>query len=105
MAATVEQFDTRAEQMWDALRKANETRLLRMQLKRDIRAGRTSVPDYLLDPPEFIEAMAIDNLLDAIPRWGGVRIGKLLGPLGISTNRPIGQLSLRQRQLIVDRLR
>ena len=108
MAATVTregQFDTRAEQWFGALQKANRVRMLRVQLKRDIRAGTASAADYLLDPPEFIEAMPIDELLDAIPRWGDVRIRKLLGPLGISTSRPIGKLTLRQCMLIAEAIR
>lgn len=107
MAATVTRpkFDTRAEQTWDALRKANETRLMRVQLKRDIRASTTSVVDYLLDPPEFTWNMPVDELLGAQPRWGTVKVGKLLGPLHISTNRRIGKLTPRQRQLLAERIR
>src|SRR5690242_12556726 len=108
MAATVtpeRQFDTRAEQWFGALQEANRVRLLRAELRRDIEARRVHAADYLLDPPEFIDAMPVDKLLTAMPRWGDTRVGKLLAPLHVSPNRPIGEITERQRKLIADAIR
>ena len=48
-----------------ALKRANEVRTARAQLKRDLKAGRRSIHDLLLDPPEYVETMR-----PRIPRRG-----------------------------------
>ncbi len=44
------------DQRMDALSRANEVRVLRAQLKRDLKAGRVSIGALLLDPPACLGA-------------------------------------------------
>ncbi len=56
------------DQRMDALRRANEVRALRAQLKRDLKAGRVSIGALLLDPPPFLETAKVFDMLLALPR-------------------------------------
>jgi hypothetical protein len=62
------------DQRMDALRRANEVRALRAQLKRDLKAGRVWLGALLLDPPPFLETAKVFDMLLALtqarPREG-----------------------------------
>jgi hypothetical protein len=62
----------------DALRRTNEVRALRAQLKRDLKAGRVSIGALLLDPPPFLETAKVFDMLLALPRHGAVKATKIL---------------------------
>jgi len=85
------------QQRLDALRDANDVRSHRARLKRDLKAGRASVVPVLIDPPEWLLTMAVVDLLLAMPRWGRVRVGKLLKQCVVSPSRTVGRLSPRER--------
>jgi hypothetical protein len=59
------------DQRMDALRRANEVRALRAQLKRDLKAGRVSIGALLLDPPPFLETAKVFDMLLALPACVG----------------------------------
>jgi hypothetical protein len=107
MAATVtpEQFNRTAEQRWAALQNANRIRLLRAQLKRDVKAGRASAADYLLDPPEFVLGMEVYDLLIAVPHKGRVKVTKALGRCRISPHRQVGRLTVAECARIAEAIR
>jgi hypothetical protein len=65
------------DQRMDALRRANEVRTLRAQLKRDLKAGRVSIGALLLDPPPFLETAKVFDILLALPRHGRVKATKM----------------------------
>ena len=88
-----------------ALRRANEVRTLRAQLKKDLAHGRVSVVDVLLEPPEWAETMHVIDLLLAVPKYGRVKVNKVLRQMTISPAKTIGGLSTRQRTELVSRLR
>ena len=46
-------------QRMEALHRANEIRTRRAQLKRDLKGGRMSIHDLLLEPPEFVETAKV----------------------------------------------
>jgi hypothetical protein len=85
------------DQRMDALRRANEVRALRAQLKRDLKAGRVSIAALLLDPPRFLETAKVFDLLLALPRHGRVKATKLLQNSRVSPSTTFGGLSERQR--------
>lgn len=89
-------------QRMDALGRANEIRSRRAQLKRDVKAGRESVPVLLVSPPDYIETMKVFDLLLVIPKYGRVKVNKLLSRCRISPSKTIGGLSARQRQELVE---
>jgi len=89
----------------DALQRANSIRTARAQLKRDLKAGRMSIHDLLLEPPEFIETAKVFDMLLAVPKYGRVKVNKILQTCRISPSKTIGGLSERQRTELVSMLR
>ena len=88
-------------QRMDALQKANVIRTRRAQLKRDLKAGRVSIP-ALLDPPEFLETAKVFDMLLAVPKYGRVKANKILQTCRISPieddRRPLGSSACRARR-------
>jgi hypothetical protein len=89
----------------DALQRANEIRSRRAQLKRDLKAGRTSIHDLLLSPPDYLETAKVFDMLLAVPKYGRVKVNKILVTCRISPSKTIGGLSERQRTELVSLLR
>ena len=65
-------------QRMDALARANQIRIERAQLKRDLKAGRRSIHSLLLDPPEYVETAKVFDMLLAVPKYGRVKVNKIL---------------------------
>jgi hypothetical protein len=89
----------------DALQRANEIRTKRARLKRDLKAGRAQIQGLLLDPPEFLETAKAFDLLLAVPKYGRVKVNRILTQCRISPSKTIGGLSQRQRNELVSYLR
>jgi len=92
-------------QRLDALQRANDIRTRRAQLKRDLKAGRTSIHRLLMDPPGYVETAKVFDMLLAVPKYGRVKVNKVLGQCRISPSKTIGGLSERQRGELVAMLR
>ena len=93
------------QQRMDALARANTIRTRRAQLKRDLKAGRTSIHDLLLEPPEFVETAKVFDMLLAVPKYGRVKTNRILNQCRISPSKTIGGLSQRQRTELIGLLR
>lgn len=93
------------EQRMVALRRANEIRTRRAQLKRDLRAGSVDVADVLADPPEYVRAAKALDILLAVPGVGAVKARALLRGLRISDSKTVGGLSGRQADALVAHFR
>ena len=89
----------------DALQRANEIRTRRAQLKRDLKAGRKTIQELLLDPPGYLETAKVFDMLLAVPKYGRVKVNKILTTCRISPSKTIGGLSERQRTELVAQLR
>jgi hypothetical protein len=92
-------------QRMDALRRANDIRTRRARLKRDLKAGRTNIHGLLLDPPEFLETAKVFDLLLAVPKYGRVKVNRILTQCRISPSKTVGGLSERQRNELISFLR
>ena len=92
-------------QRMDALRRANEIRTRRAQLKKDLKAGRVSIHTLLKEPPEYVETAKVFDMLLAVPKYGRVKANKVLQQCRISPSKTIGGLSERQRTELVGLLR
>ena len=92
-------------QRMDALKRANEIRTQRARLKRDLKAGRTQIHGLLLDPPEYLQTAKVFDLLLAVPKYGRVKVNRILTQCRISPSKTIGGLSERQRNELVSYLR
>ncbi|HUB36153.1 MAG TPA: integration host factor, actinobacterial type [Solirubrobacteraceae bacterium] len=92
-------------QRMDALARANAIRTKRARLKRELKAGRYSIHKLLLEPPEYIETAKVFDMLLAVPKYGRVKVNKILANCRISPSKTIGGLSDRQRSELVSLLR
>jgi len=92
-------------QRMDALGKANQVRTERAKVKRELKAGRLKIHDLLSDPPACIESAKAFDMLLAVPKYGRVKVTKVLGICRISPSKTIGGLSQRQREELVKLLR
>jgi hypothetical protein len=92
-------------QRLEALQRANTIRTRRADLKRDLKFGKASIHDLLLDPPEWICTMKVFDLLMAVPKYGRVKVNKILQLCRISPSKTVGGMSMRQRTELVSMLR
>ena len=92
-------------QRMDALGRANDVRTRRAQLKRDLKAGRVRIQGLLLDPPEYLQTAKVFDLMLAVPKYGRVKVNRILSQCRISPSKTIGGLSQRQRNELVSYLR
>jgi hypothetical protein len=88
-------------QCMQALARANEVRLARAALKRDISAGRREVTEVVLDSPWEAESMSLSELLCSQRRWGRARSRKLLSSIALTEGKRVGTLTDRQRRILV----
>jgi hypothetical protein len=80
-----------------ALNRANEVRLARAELKRQVAEGRVSVGDVIVESPWEACSMTVADLLMSQRRWGLTRCRKLLAQIPVSETKTIGSLTERQR--------
>lgn len=88
-----------------ALEMANEIRTKRAQLKKDLKAGKTKIDVLLLDPPEWLGSAKVFDIILAVPKYGRVKVNRILNQCRISPSKTIGGLSQRQRAELVALLR
>jgi transposase len=87
-----------------ALRKANEVRIARAKLKRQIRDGDARIEQILATPPPCVCTATVLELLLAVPKIGPARAGRLLAAARLSQTKIVGTLSERQRAHLIDLL-
>jgi hypothetical protein len=92
-------------QRMDALKRANQIRSERARLKRDLKASRAQIHPLLLDPPDYLLTAKVFDLLLAVPKYGRVKVNRILTHCRISPSKTIGGLSERQRNELVSYLR
>src|SRR3954465_5840535 len=93
------------DQRMDALRRANEIRVRRAQLKKDLKDGRVRVEEVLSRPPDYVETAKVFDILMAVPKFGRVKAARFLNQCRISQSKTVGGLSERQREELVGLLR
>lgn len=94
-------LDRTEMQRFEALEKANQTRVRRGQLKREIRAGKVSVPDLLAAPPDWLLTAKVYDFLLCQPRWGRSKAAKAMACGQVAMIKTFGGLSERQRAELV----
>lgn len=87
-----------------ALERANEIRLARARLKRQIAEREISAAQVVRDPPLEANGWPVGALLISQRHWGQRKCQKLLARNQISELKPIGKLSDRQRQALATQL-
>jgi S13-like H2TH domain len=89
------------DQRMDALKRANDIRVKRARLKKDLKDGRVHVEQILRDPPEYVSTAKVIDILMAVPKFGRVKAARFLNQCRISQSKTVGGLSDRQRAELV----
>jgi hypothetical protein len=84
------------DQRMDALRRANEIRVRRAQLKKDLKSGSAQIEQILRSPPAYVETAKVFDMLMAVPKFGRVKAARFLNQCRISQSKTVGGLSERQ---------
>jgi len=93
------------DQRMDALRRANNVRVQRAQLKRGLKSGSLRIEDVLRQPPEYVSTAKVFDILMSVPKFGRVKAARFLQQCRISQSKTVGGLSERQRAELVSLLR
>jgi hypothetical protein len=87
-----------------ALKKAQQVRSQRAQIRRDLKAGRTGIREILENVDnDVIAKMRVAYLLESLPRIGKVRTRKIMNEIGIDETRRIQGLGSRQKKALIER--
>jgi len=89
------------DQRMEALKRANDIRVKRAQLKKDLKDGRVRIEDILGDPPEYVSTAKVFDMLMAVPKFGRVKAARFLNQCRISQSKTVGGLSDRQRAELI----
>ena len=89
------------DQRMEALKRANDIRVRRAQLKKDLKSGSARIEEILNNPPEYVSTAKVFDMLMAVPKFGRVKASRLLQQCRISQSKTIGGLSDRQRQELI----
>ena len=87
-------------QHMQALQRANEVRLARAELKRNVGVGTLSIAEVILTCPWEAASMTIAELLTSQRRWGVTRASKFLSGIGMPETKTVGSMTERQRGLL-----
>lgn len=85
----------------EALKRANDIRVRRAKLKKDLKDGRVRVESILGNPPEYVETAKVFDILLAVPKFGRVKAARFLNQCRISQSKTVGGLSERQRAELI----
>src|SRR6201995_3720047 len=89
------------DQRMEALKRANDIRVRRAQLKKDLKSGQARIQDILSNPPEFVSTAKGFDMLLAVPKFGRVKAARFLNQCRISQSKTVGGLSERQRAELI----
>lgn len=95
---------TREEKM-NALKKAQEMRSKRAELRYKLKKGIITLQDVLDSADdEVVARMRVAYLLQSLPQVGKVTSAKLMKEIGINENRRVRGLGTRQRSELLEKL-
>ncbi len=89
------------DQRLEALRRANDIRVRRAQLKKDIKSGAARIEEILEARPGYVETAKVFDMLMSVPKFGKVKVTRLLNQCRISESKTVGGLSERQRTELI----
>jgi hypothetical protein len=84
-----------------ALQHANEVRIGRARLKRELASGRARIDDIIAQPPEFAKKAKVYDLLLALPKVGPAKAARWLSRCRIAPSKTVGGLTERQRHELI----
>lgn len=93
------------EQRAEALRKAALARTARAEMKANLKAGRTTLPEVInsADTDIIVGKTKVSAILTALPKVGKFRADEIMADLGISPTRRMRGLGANQREALLSR--
>lgn len=85
----------------EALKRANDIRVRRARLKKDLKDGCVRIEDVLVNPPDYVGTAKVFDILMAVPKFGRVKAARFLNQCRISQSKTVGGLSERQRAELI----
>jgi hypothetical protein len=95
---------TREPDRLRALRRANEIRAARAELKRQIADGAVGAAEVILESPPAASSWPVAELLMTQRHWGRAKCRRFLAHNQINEFKSVGDLTQRQRQLLARQL-
>ena len=92
------------EQRADALAKAQEMRTKRMELRKELKAGKVTLAEVLKREDEIVTRMKVKYLLESLPNVGKITAASLMEEIGINESRRIQGLGKRQMAMLLEKL-
>ena len=93
-----------AEDRAKYLKKAEEARRARAQLREDIKGGKVSLQEVFEMDDDIAKRMKVNILIESLPGYGKAKAAKIMDELGISESRRVQGLGVRQREQLLERL-
>ena len=76
------------DQRMEALARANDIRVRRAQLKKDLKLGKVQIEEILDDPPEYVGTAKVFDMLMAVPKFGRVKAARFPTSAASASRRP-----------------
>lgn len=92
------------EQRADALAKAQEMRTKRMELRKELKAGKVTLAEVLKREDEIVTRMKVKYLLESLPNVGKITAAALMEEIGINESRRVQGLGKRQLAMLLEKL-
>ena len=89
-----------------ALEKAKQARILRAQVRVDLKRGKLSLEDLLeKKDDEVIGRMKVSTLIETMPGYGKAKTENVMAELNIAPSRRLRGLGKRQEAALLERLK
>lgn len=93
------------EERKQALQKAQQIRSQRMEVRKELKAGKLALADVLNnDGNEIYAKMRVKYLLESLPQVGKITAQKVMEEIGIDDARRVQGLGSRQKAQLLERL-
>jgi hypothetical protein len=83
------------------LEEANRVRFARADAKRDLKRGRLTLYDLLMDPSEELKGAKVEEMLLAVRGIGRVKVNRIMREAGISRAKTLVGLTHGQRDRLI----
>lgn len=92
------------EERAKALEKAQEMRTKRMELRKELKAGKVTLAEVLKRDDEIVTRMKVKYLLESLPNVGKITAVSIMEEIGINESRRIQGLGKRQLAMLLEKL-
>lgn len=87
-----------------ALAKAQEMRTKRMELRKELKAGKVALDEVLKRDDEIVSRMKVKYLLESLPNVGKITAEAIMTEIGINESRRVQGLGKRQKAMLLEKL-